>query len=411
MALLARALTTKLNQAGLGEKVLTDPKNKGKYKGITAQDILDNLNVKGELVDPDKQTAEIYKKAQKQKRAADARKVQSEKAAEKQSKQQGRPIHYNRSSKETKLTTTKLSNSFFDPIPDMQQIDGQPAMILPYTPRGSEKCAVLTATFSIDEGKLIMCGIDPDTAQLDYGYDFFAMSALDQLRSENNVDVTLTKILKQMGITPSQKEMLKLYRSLCIGAATGTKVNNKEVLEAWGINTDEWTEVIGNVMPITIENKYRMIDGNLSKIQIHIGDYSPFYRVSQPLGHLSSWDNELFSLYKGKRTPKYWRLMRYLTKEIAWLRNEKGTDRAPILKLESIYDFVGDKTRQQKKVTKETTYQILSECFAPLYYIDGTKTQEDPKTGAIKIHPLTQEQRQKELAKAKQKQLNAENQK
>lgn len=396
------------------EKVLADPKNKEKYKGITAKEVLDNLDVLGRVVDPGEVTAEILKKANKIKRASDARAVQTDAANNTKNRPHGRPIHYNRSSKETKLTTTKLTNSFFDPMPDMQQLDGQMSLILPYTPRGGEDCAILTATFSMNEQQLEDLGIDPNEAQLDYGYDFFIMSALDQLYYEGNEDITLSKLCKQMGITPSQKEMEKLTRSLFIGSSIKTRVNNKEVLEAWNINTEEWTEVIGDIMPITIERKYRRIDGNLSKMQIHIGGFSPFWKVSQPLGHLSSWDNALFSLYTGKRTPKYWRLMRYLTKEIAWMRNDKGSDRAPVLKLESIYAFVGDTTRQQKRVTKQTTYQILKECFAPLHYIDGSKTKEDPKTGNIEIKPNTNEQRQKLLKAENEKSQNqskGENQK
>jgi len=382
------------------EKVLKDPK----YKKITPEAVLDNLTLTGRVADPEEITAEILKKAGKMQRAANARESQraTEEAHEKDTSKVS-SLHYNRSSKETKLTTTKLTNAFFDPMPDMQQLDGQLALILPYTPQGGKECAILTATFSTNEKQLESLGIDPNDAQLDYGFDFFIMSALDQLHYEGNDNITISKLCKQMGITPSQKEMEKITRSLLIGSSIKTIVNNKEVLEAWGINTEEWTEVIGDIMPITIEKKYRRIDGNLSKMQIHIGDFSPFWRVSQPLGHISSWDNALFSLYTGKRTPKYWRLMRYLTREIAWLRNNKGKSRASTLKLESIYAFVGDTTRQQKRVTKETTYQILKECFAPLHYIDGSKTKEDPKTGSIILDPITQEQRQKLLKADNQK--------
>ena len=43
------------------EKVLTDPKNRRKYKGITAAEVLENLDVMGRVVNPGEISAEIQK--------------------------------------------------------------------------------------------------------------------------------------------------------------------------------------------------------------------------------------------------------------------------------------------------------------------------------------------------------------
>ena len=386
-----------------------------KYHGLLVSDVIANIEIiektdkNGQKVETLRPAvpglaADVFKKAQadrkatnKIRRAEQARNVQRA-AAEVKEQQKGiaKSLHYNKTTNETKLTTTKFSNDFFDPMPSMEILDGQLTIISDYMPDG-EKSAILTATFSPNDKQLQGLGIDPKTAQLDYGYDFFVMSALDQLYLEKNEVVTPTRILNQMGIPISQKEIDKVVRSLLIGASTGVRVNNREVLEAWGIDTTNYTEIIGNVMPIQIKREYYKVNGNLANMQIHVGSFSPFYQVSQPLGHLSTWDNKIFNLYTGRRTEKYWRVMRYLMREIAWMRNDSGKHRAPVITLQTLYAFAGDKTRADKKRTRDMTWKILHECFEQLHYIDKTKTIEDPKTGNILLQPISNDQRQKLL--------------
>lgn len=386
------------------EKVLQNPK----YKGITAAQVLDNINILGKAVNPDDLTAEILKRAQKRRRAEDARRSQKA-GLEIAIPGSNRAIHYAPRENETKLSTTKLAASFFDPFPEFEQVDGQLQMPVDYM--SGKKEAVLTATFYADREFLKTYGIHE--IDLDYGYGYFVMSTLDQMFYEGNTKVTLSQILKRMGIPASQKEIEKLARTLLTGFAISTIINNKSVLDAWGIDTKNYKEIIGRVMPISIDKEISRFDGNLSKMTITIENASPFYRVSEPLKHLTSWDNKLFELYSGRKTTKYWRVMRYLTKEIAWMRNDKGTERSQKLKLETIYTYVGDKNSHQRQATKALVWELLQSCFAKLHYIDSTKTIEEPATGAIMLKPINNEQRNKILLKEQQdaKRLKDKNQK
>lgn len=395
------------------ESVLQDPKNQNKYKGITAAQVLENLDIMGRVINPEELTAEILKRAQKTKRAAEAREIQ--RAGQKNAKPKTSPaFHYARRDKETKLSTTKLTQCFFDPFPNLTPDNGQLKMPIDYFSKDAEKTVVLDASFSIDYAFLEEHGITE--INLDYGYGYFVMSILDQLRVEGNRQTTPTQILKRMGIPASTKEIEKLIITLLTGLAITTTINNKRVLDAWGIDTKNYQEIISRVMPISIDNNISRFDGNLSKITINIENVSPFYRVSAPLKHLASWDNKLFLLYEGRKTTKYWRVMRYLAQQIAWMRNDKSTERSNKLKLETIYDYVGDRNTHQKNATKALVWDLLQKCFAPLHYIDGNNTIEEPATGDYIIKPISNEQREKLLLKEQQKNkdeklLNGKNQK
>ena len=396
------------------EKVLTDPKNRRKYKGITAAEVLENMDIMGRIVEPGEISAEILKRAQKQKRAAEAREIQ--RAGQKDAAPKNGPaFHYAKRDKETKLSTTKLTQCFFDPFPTFEPDNGQLKMPIDYFSKDAEKTVVLDASFSADTKFLEEHGITE--VNLDYGYGYFVMSILDQLCIEGNTQTTPTQILKRMGIPASTKEIEKLIITLLTGFAITTTINNKRVLDAWGIETKNYKEIISRVMPISFDNEISRFDGNLSKMTINIENVSPFYRVSEPLKHLASWDNKLFELYEGRKTAKYWRVMRYLVQQIAWMRNDKSMERSNKLKLESIYNYVGDRNTHQKQATKALVWEILQKCFAPLHYIDKTKTIEEPATGSIIIKPISNEQRNKLLLKEQQgkekepKRLNGENQK
>ena len=386
------------------EEVLQNPK----YKGITAAQVLDNMTLLGKAAEPGDITAEILKRAQKKQRAAEAR--ESQKAGLANVKpSSGRTIHYAPRENETKLSTTKLTQSFFDPFPTFEQVNGQ--LQLPVDYLTGKKEAVLTAAFFADNDFLNT--YDITEIDLDYGYSYFVVSTLDQMFFEGNTKATPSQLLKRMGIPASQKETEKLVKTLLTGFAVTTIINNKSVLEAWGIDTKNYKEIISRVMPISIDKEISKFDGNLSKMTITIENFSPFYRVSEPLKHLASWDNKLFLLYSGRKTTKYWRVMRYLTKEIAWMRNDKSTERSHKLKLETIYKYVGDTNTHQKNATKALVWELLQNCFAPLHYIDSTKTIEEPATGAILIKPINNEQRNKMLLKEQQdaKRLKDKNQK
>lgn len=367
-----------------------NPKNKTDFWKV-----LDGIaHKKPEAVEILEAARSELKQAKKIERAEKAR--ESQRAANNEVEATpGKPIHYNKSANDTKLSTTKLTNEFFTPAPTFQEINGQIAIPNIAYITSEKKEAILSASFAVNRDLLKTFKIK--SAALDYGYDYFVMSKLDQNFYEGNTEVTLTHLLNGLGIPVSQAEMQKLFESLVKGLAITTVVNNKQVLEAWNIETKNYKEIIGSIMPITIETERKKIDGQLSKMTIKINDYSPFYKVSEPLNQLQSWDNRLFTLYKGRRTPKYWRIMRYLCKEIAWMRNDGGKKkRSNSISIDSISAFVGDNTRKQKHNTKEMTWKILQECFVKCHYIEKDLI-ENNRTGAIELEPISNSRREKLL--------------
>ena len=91
------------------EIVLQDPKNKRKYKGITVDAILENLDVMGRIVNPNDLTAEILKRADQKRRAAEALQIQKEQRAQAKEQNTEHEIIKYFNSNELKTTSTNLA--------------------------------------------------------------------------------------------------------------------------------------------------------------------------------------------------------------------------------------------------------------------------------------------------------------
>ena len=378
---------------------LKKPEN-SKYKFYNLLAYLDYTTTdKGNYIlvasDPDTIIGQIITRAAKQaratERAANARAIQ---AIERNNYkgEKGKTIHYNKKSLTVNIPTTKLMRNLFDKVPDvLRDENGNPIIEngkllikLKYSTKGKPD-AFLTAS------------ITPNFFELDYGYDFFVICTLDQLYKEGNNEVTLSQILKRMGITPSTKELEKLYNALVLGSSVHMRIDNNDIIKKWGIDRKDFDIITSAVMFIQIKEKHRLIDGNLSKLTIVIGGYSPFYQVGDALEQIGAWDNRLLELYTGYRTPKYWRLMRYLIREVGYMRSSKK--RNNILDIKNIYDFLGDISGDDYESTRKTIYRILEDCFIKCHYITGYSI--DNATGNIILDLTTDAKRSQMLLKEK----------
>lgn len=343
-----------------------------------------------------KKAINAKKKAEKQARAEEARRAQRQEASKKAGNIPG-AIHYAARNNEIQFLTTKAARDLFDPMPAFNTDERGNYIIKPdndgnkwltgridYSAKG-KKDAFVTVAFS------------PNYLDLDiYGYDFFLMSLLDHLLLEGNYEVTLTHILKRLGISPSSSELEKLYKHLILGSRISTIFDNRDLAEKWNVEDPEYKKITRQLYNIAIEESRRKIDGNIARLTVKIFALSPFYAVGAPLNQFSNWNDELLQRYSGKRTPKYWRLMRYLIREIGYMRSGKRNN--TILDIKSIYQYVGDTNGHDYKSTRDTVYKILEECFGGCRYIDYKKTTTDNKTGNIKLTLLDDTKRKKLIA-------------
>lgn len=346
-----------------------------------------------------KKAINAKKKAEKQARAEEARKAQRKEASKKAGSIPG-AIHYAARNDEIQLLTTKAARDLFDPMPAFNTDENGNYIIKPdndgnkwltgridYSARGKQD-AFVTVAFS------------PNYLDLDiYGYDFFLMSLLDHLLLEGNYEVTLTHILKRLGISPSGSELEKLYKHLILGSRISTIFDNRDLAEKWNVEDPEYKKITRQLYNIAIEESRRKIDGNIARLTVKIFALSPFYSVGAPLNQFSNWNDNLLQLYSGKRTPKYWRLMRYLIREIGYMRS--GGRSNTTLDIKKIYQYVGDANGHDYKSTRDTVYKILEECFGGCKYIDYLKTTTDNKTGNITLSLIDDARRKKLLAAGK----------
>lgn len=357
------------------EKVLKDPKNRRKYKGITAAEVLENMDIMGRVVNPGEISAEILKKAESKKRAQAARDIQKKKQGKAQ-EQAAQVIRYEQG--DTLQTTgTKLANEFYSIAPPFNEIDGQLTLNTVYANKGGNNIAVYS-WFHFNEGELKQYGI---TRRNFTDYDYFVAMVCNNLFLENNRQVSLTKIWREMGNTktPNPRQLQELREALILGATTILHINNKEVLDAWKAETETYSDIVSPVIPAQLKTDYFRANGNIANETIIINGISPFIIVADPLNQIQTWDKQILKLYQGSRSGRYWRVMHYLMREIAWIRND--TARSNKITIDHLCAAVGDKTRADRQRTLKLTYELLDTVFIPLDYISSYKT--DNKDGGI----------------------------
>ncbi len=362
------------------EKVLKDPKNRRKYKGITPQAVLDNLTLTGRVADPEEITAEILKKAQQKKRAQEAHEIQKEKRAQLQGHEKAGAVIRYENGDILQTTNTKLANEFYSFAPPFTEIEGQLTLNTIYANKAGRDIIVYSC-FSFNEDELKRHGI---TRRQFTDYDYFVAMVCNNLYLEGNIKVSLTKIWHEMGNpkSPNPKQLQELREALILGATTFLYINNKEVLDLYKIDTDKYSDIISPVIPAQIKTDYSRANGNIMDGTVKLNDLSPFILVANPLNQICTWDKQVLKLYDGSRSARYWRVMRYLMGQIAWIRNNPSRNNK--ITIEHLCAAVGDKTRADKQRTLKLTYELLDKVFIPLDYISSYKT--DNKDGGIIVN-------------------------
>lgn len=287
-----------------------------------------------------------------------------------------------------KTITDKLTNIYFSltaPQP-RGMINGQRQMLpVRYEGKKSKKEITLFFDYTWNEETLKKYGLDKSFTD----FDFFVMTALDNLKGAGNDIVSATKIYREMGGegSPGQKHLQEISDSLLKGATTIITIDNKEVLEAFGKMPDKdskekYQEIVSQVMPIKIRNERFMANGRIADCYIKILDYSPFLQVAAPINRITTWDKEVLRLYKGKKTKRYYSVLRFLMQQIGMMRSTKA-NRSPKVLYSTLYEYTGAKTSKAQKQTRDMMYRILDEVFKPAAYILAYKEEAKPNPGVV----------------------------
>ena len=165
------------------------------------------------------------------------------------------------------------------------------------------------------------------------------------------------------------------------GATTTIHINDLEVQRAWG-NTDRYTEIVGQVFPVTIQNKRFIANGLVAEGAVKINDFSPFHVLATSIGHVTQWDKDILKLYTGRRTKRYWTVLLHLIREIGWMRNDKSKRGSKIL-YSTLYAHNEDKTTRAKQLTRDMLYRLLDEVFKPSGYVLAYKEDDRTSPGVV----------------------------
>lgn len=284
-----------------------------------------------------------------------------------------------------KTATDKLVNVFFSlsaPEP-RAAINGQVRMTgwpVRYEGRKSKKEITLFYDYSWNEETLKRYGLDKNFSDL----DFFAMSACDNLFAAGNDTVSLARIYTEMGgraegVTGKQLE--PIYYSLLKGQSTILTIDDSDVMRAWGNKQDgKYHEIISPVMPVVLGNERFIANGKLANGYVKITAFSPFRRIAEALGHITAWDKDVLRLYSGRKTKRYYSVLRFLMTQIAWMRN--GTRSNKIL-YSSLYSHTGDTSTRDKQLARDMMYRLLNEVFIPTEYVKSYIEEAEPTPGVV----------------------------
>lgn len=283
----------------------------------------------------------------------------------------------------------KFAKTFFSiPMQEEVQERGKEPLLPPeslaaqgipigYERNGAKKPVSLYFDCSFDVTLLRQYDIEPSFDAL----DFFICMALDNLFREGNTEVSLTKILREIGIThnPKSGEVTDLYRRLMKAFATTIIYDSREVMED---RKKAGTVEIKHLLEIKLSGRFsgqKVIDGKVT-----ILGYSAFRDVAAPLDRLTEYNKDFFRLYTGKRTRRYYAVLLFLIQQIAWMRNAKSK-RANKILYESLYAATGANDRRAKAQTREMMKRILDQVFIPAGHVASWEEATSGNAG-VYIH-------------------------
>ena len=281
---------------------------------------------------------------------------------------------------EIKTVTDKLANVFFSLMaPAASETNGQRQMnALRYEGKKSKKEITLFYDYVYNEEVLEKYGLSKKFDD----FDFFVMSILDTLYAAGNDTVSFSKIFSEMGgeDSPTGKQLEPIYYSLLKGLTTIITIDDAEAQKAWNTKSGTYREIVSPVMPVQLGNERFVANGKIAKGYVKINGFSPFMQVAKPLGHITAWDKGILRLYKGRKTKRYYSVMRFLMLQIGWMRNGP---RSRKITYSSLYDYTGDKTTREKQLARDMMYRLLEEVFKPAAYITAYKEEANPTPGVV----------------------------
>lgn len=290
---------------------------------------------------------------------------------------------------ELKASTDKLSNIFYSvTAPAGKELNGQRGLLtmperdsmneLSYERHGASKEISLFYDFFTNESRLRKIGINNKFDS----YDFFISAIADNLFLDGNNAVSLTKFWHELGNTtsPSTAQLTELYKRLVRGATTIVTIDDFDVQKAWGNN--KYSEIISPLMPLQIKGERFIANGNVASATIIINNLSPFFVLSQSLGHYSTWKRDILKLYTGRKTPRYYAVFQYLMIQIGWLRNPTSA-RSNKITYKDLYEYTGDTSTRSKQLTRDMMYRLFDEVFIPAKYIKSYKEDTTGEPGVI----------------------------
>ena len=352
--------------------------SKPEYEGVTLEELLNEYTPAQLLELPTDSILFVVLEA--------ARAARSD--AEELSPDQLPRIRYKKGT-ELKTSTDKLGNLFYSFAAPKGKHSGQREMLpipreemIPLKYEGNGKNAApitLFYDFYYNDKQLQKLGIDNGFDS----YDFFITAVFDNLYLEGNDTVSLSKVWRELGNTdsPNTKQLTELYKRAVRGAATTINIDDSEVQAAWGNDPGEtYNEIISPVMPLQIKGEKFIANGNVAKAEIRILSLSPFFALSQSIGHFTTWKKEILQLYTGRKTSRYYTVLQYLMSQIAWMRNPHSK-RSNKITYKELYEYNADKSTRAKQLTRDMAYRLLEEVFKPAGYVLSFKEDSRGEPG------------------------------
>lgn len=293
-------------------------------------------------------------------------------------------------STEVKTVTDKFANLFFSLTAPQSRgmINGQRQFIpVRYGRRGAKKEITLLYDYSFNEDIIKRFGLSRNFDD----QSFFVASIIDNLLDEGNSTVSLTKVWHELGNTgsPNTDALTNLVNILRLGMSTIITADISQVNSAWGIEKDGKTrELISPVIPVQIAQEKFAANGKTASALINITGHTPFYIIGYPLDHYTTWNKDVLRLYKGRRTKRYYSVLRFLITQIGWMRNGKSGRSNKIL-YESLYSYTGDKSTRARQLSRDMMYRLFDEVFIPTGYISAYKEDNSGKPGVMLTYTQT----------------------
>lgn len=285
---------------------------------------------------------------------------------------------------DVKTVTDKFANLFFSiAAPQSKgELNGQRQFIpVRYEKRGAKKEITLLYDYSFNEDTIQRFGLSRNFDD----QAFFVASVIDNLLDEGNSTISATKLWHEMGNdgSPNADALTNLINILRLGMSTIITADISQIVEAWGIAKDgKSRELISQVIPVQIAHEKFAANGKTASAMINITGHTPFYIIGYPLNHYTTWSKDVLRLYKGRRTKRYYSVLRFLITQIGWMRNEKSRRSNKIL-YESLYEYTGDKTTRARQLSRDMMYKLFDEVFIPTGYISAYKEDSSGKPGVI----------------------------